>query len=312
MSRLRPGAIALLMPMLVLTGCGAVAGSATASGQLMVVTALDPVAFVVERVGGSEVSLTNLAAPGVEPHDLELSPRQVGAIARADLVVSLDGFAPGVDEAVAQNAPDRVLDAGDVVDLLPSADPDHEHEGVPPEQPDTHDHAVDPHFWLDPVRLGQLADAVADRLGALDPDHADAYAARADLLVEELADLDDAFAAGLASCRSRTIVTAHAAFGYLAERYGLHQLSVAGLEPSAEPSAARIAAVLGEVAAERTTTVYFEPLTGEDVVRAVADDLGLDVAVLDPVESHDSASGDNYLTIMDRNLASLRTGQGCR
>jgi zinc transport system substrate-binding protein len=105
------------------------------------------------------------------------------------------------------------------------------------------------------------------------------------------------------------IVTAHAAFGYLADSYGLEQFSVAGLEPDAEPSAARIAEVQDEIRAHDVTTVYFEPLTSSEVVDAIAGDLGLDTAELDPVES--VSDGEDYLTVMADNLATLRTGQGC-
>lgn len=301
---------------------------ATTNGA-SVVTALYPLAFLAERVGGADITLTNLAAPGVEPHDLELTPQQVADIAEADLIVLLDGFAPAVDEAVEQNAPDRALDVDSVVTLMESTGDDglghgeeaaehtedeSEHTEDESEHADEEgdEHAeLDPHFWLDPELMGELAVGLAGRLGEVDPDHADAYAERAATLVAELDELDGELEAGLESCDTRTIVTAHAAFGYLAERYGLEQFSVAGLEPDAEPSAARIAEVQEEIEAEGVTTVYFEPLTSPDVVDAIAGDLGLGTAELDPIESVDQASGDDYLTAMRSNLATLQSGQGC-
>lgn len=257
-----------------------------------VVTTIYPLEFVAERVGGADITLTSLAAPGVEPHDLELSPQQVGTIADAGVIVYLGGFAPAVDEAIEQNAADRGLDVASVVDLRGSAD-------------------LDPHFWLDPVLLGDLAARLADRLGTVDPAGADVYAERAAALVADLDQLDVDLEAGLASCAVRTMVTAHDAFGYFTERYGLEQISLAGLEPDAEPSAARIAEVQAEIAATGVTTVYFEPLGSSDAVDAIAGDLGLDAAELDPIESVDQASGEDYLEVMRRNLATLRQGQGC-
>jgi zinc transport system substrate-binding protein len=263
-----------------------------------VVTALYPLAFVAERVGGDDITVTNLAAPGVEPHDLELAPRQVGSIATASVIVYLGGFAPAVDEAVEQNAPDRGLDVASLVALKAAPDSD-EGDHVP----------FDPHFWLDPTRLGDVATTLADRLGEVDPQNAAGYEARAAMLVDDLEALSRDFETSLATCKIRTIVTAHAAFAYLADKYGLEQLSVAGLQPDAEPSAERIAEVQRAILALDVTTVYFEPLTSPDVVATIADDLGLDTAELDPIES--VANGDDYLTVMARNLATLRDGQGC-
>ncbi len=334
---------ATLPTVLVLSACGSdgaddttTTGNQAADG-LSVVTAMYPLAFVAERVGGDDITLTNLAAPGVEPHDLELAPQQVGSIADAALVVYLDGFAPAIDEAVEQNASETALDVDTVITLMESTSDDGHGHGEEPdehadeegaehsdEEADEHadeeeegdEHAEDegaigPHFWLDPQLLGELATSVAERLGEVDADNAAAYAERAATLVDELDQLDSDFEAGLASCDIDTMVTAHAAFGYLAERYGLEQFSVAGLEPDAEPSAARIAEVQAEIETEGVTTVYFEPLTSSDVVDAIADDLDLDTAELDPIESVDPDSGDDYLAVMKRNLATLQGGQGC-
>ena len=283
-----------LPSLLLVAACGDdPAGSGgTASSGPSVVTALYPLAFVAERVGGSDITLTSLARPGVEPHDLELAPQRVGAIADAALIVYLGGFAPAVDEAVEQNGADRGLDVANVLNLSQSA-------------------GADPHFWLDPILLGELATSFADRLGTVDPSKAGVYGERAAALVEDLHQLDVDIETGLASCATRTIVTAHAAFGYLAERYGLEPLSVAGLEPDAEPSAERIGEVQGEIRANGVTTIYFEPLTSADVVDAIAGDLQVDTAELDPVESVEPDSGDDYVTVMRRNLATLREGQRC-
>lgn len=305
---LLPGALAL-------AACaGPAAGGPAAGDRPSVVTALYPLAFVAEHVGGEDIVVTNLAAPGIEPHDLELSPQQVGAIADAALVLHLDGFAPAVDEATAQNAAGRALDVGTVLPLIEAtADDEHGHAADEThEEGESDEHGtLDPHFWLDPSLLADLADEVGARLGEIDPDNADAYADRAAGLITELDRLDAEFEQGLATCETRTIITAHAAFGYLAQRYDLEQFSVAGLEPDAEPSAARIAEVHTRVAADAVTTLYFEPLANPDVVDAIADDLDLDTAELDPIESIDADAGADYFTAMASNLASLRLGQGC-
>lgn len=279
-------------------GTSAEGGTSAAAGGPSVVAALYPLAFVVERIGGPDASVQSLAAPGVEPHDLELSPRQVGDIADAALVLYLRGFAPAVDEAVEQNAAEHNIDVSTVVDLHSTGGSDGSGAGGP-----------DPHFWLDPVLLGGLAEIVGARLGELDPGHADDFTERAGALVDDLEDLDATYASGLADCATRTLVTSHDAFGYLSARYGLDQVSIAGLEPDAEPSAARITEVQNIVRSSGTTTIFFEPLASSAVAESIATDLGVASASLDPVESPPEAG--DYLTVMTANLAALRAGLRC-
>jgi zinc transport system substrate-binding protein len=270
--------------------------SASDDGSLPVVVGFYPLQFVAERVGGDRATVTNLAQPGAEPHDLELSPRQVGSIADAGLVLYLRGFQPAVDEAVDQaGAP--ALDVAEVVPLLPGG-----------EEPGTD---KDPHVWLDPTRLQTIADTVADRLSELDPAGADDYHGRAERLAADLATLDHEFADGLDECARREIVTSHAAFGYLADRYGLRQIPITGLSPDTEPTPEQLAAAAEEARRAGATTIFFETLVSPDVAQAVAEAVGADTAVLDPVEGLEPGSTGDYLSVMRANLATLRSALGC-
>jgi zinc transport system substrate-binding protein len=295
----QPGAVALAAACLLLGalgGCGGDAGASdggkTGDERVHVVAAFYPFAFVAADVGGDDVEVANLTEPGAEPHDLELTPGQVGEIAEADLVVYERGFQPAVDEAVEQNAADRALDVSEVVAIDgPLQD--------------------DPHLWLDPTKLASVVAAVAERLAEIDPNGADGYRQRAADLAAELEELDQEFKVGLADCRITTMVVSHEAFGHLAQRYGLRQQGIAGLSPEAEPSPARIAEVQDIVAAEGVTTIYFETLVSPDAATSLARDTGVQTAVLDPLEGlADPAAGD-YFTVMRTNLETLRSGQGC-
>jgi len=291
------GAVLLLVAV---AACGSESEATGADdGSATIVTALYPLAFVAERVGGEHVTVANLASPGVEPHDVELSPQQVGEIADASLVLYLDGFAPAVGEAADQNASDRLFEVSTVVDLMPAvASDDHGDHGE-----------TDPHFWLDPTKVSELAHGLAERLAELDPDHAADFRARADALEAELGELDASYENSLASCESATLVTSHDAFGYLAARYGLEQVGVAGLEPDAEPSAARIAEVQQIIRDNGTSTIFFESLGSSDIADTIASDLGVASASLSPLESQPE-DGD-YLTAMLDNLEALQAGLRC-
>jgi zinc transport system substrate-binding protein len=241
-----------------LTGCAASArAEARSKGQLLVVTSAYPVQFVVERIGGARTHVADLARAGMEPHELELTPQDVAAVEDADLVVYLGGFQPAVDRAVASSARGRALDIAPAARLdlaAPHEDGGHEHDAAEAQA------GRDPHFWLDPTRLADVADAVAARLGQVAPADAPAFTARAAALRADLTALDADLRAGLASCRSRSLVTAHEAFGYFAHRYGLHQVGVSGLDPEAEPDAAELARVAEFVRREGVAMVYTETL----------------------------------------------------
>ncbi|HWJ81609.1 MAG TPA: metal ABC transporter substrate-binding protein [Nocardioides sp.] len=285
-----------------LSGCAAFDGGG--SDGIQVATAFYPLQYVTERVAGDHAEVTNLTAPGQEPHDLELTVKDTGLVAEADLVVYEKGLQPSVDDAVEQNATGSTVDVTDVVDLraAPDSDPGGEESSLD----------YDPHFWLDPVLLAQVGDAVADRLADVDPDHADDYAANAAALRDDLEALDRDFTAGLRDCARDTIVVSHDAFEYLS-KYGLHVAAIAGLSPDAEPTPADIGRLQDLIDQEGITTVFGEALVSPELSQTLARDMGITDAVLDPVEglTPDTADED-YLSLMHRNLDALRKADGCR
>ncbi|BCJ70461.1 zinc ABC transporter substrate-binding protein [Catellatospora sp. IY07-71] len=277
---------------------------AETSGRTSVVTGFYPLQFVAEKVGGPDTTVVNLAQPGAEPHDMELSPAQVGQVADAGLVLYLKGFQPQLDAAIEQNAADRAFDAGTVTP--PATGPNH--SGAVDED---HAGAPDPHVWLDPTRLAAITGSMANRLAQADPAHAADYARRGNELIAELNKLDGEFAAGLKDCQRREIVTSHAAFGYLADRYRLKQIALTGLTPEAEPTPQQIAAVAAEARKYGATTIFFETLVSPKVAETLAAETGAKTAVLDPLEGLAEGGSGDYLSVMRTNLATLRTALGC-
>ncbi len=306
---------------LLLAGCGGGSGSSDggAEGELQVVAGFYPLEWAAARVGGERVDVTSLTPPGAEAHDLELTPQDVGAVADADLVVYLAGFQPAVDEAAEAEAGDRAWDAGTAADLTLTTEHGHAGEEHAGEEHADEEHAgedgeevVDPHFWLDPVRLAAVGDALAEEFAALDPDGADGYARNAAALRADLEQLDGEMQAGLANCATTTLVTSHDAFGYLGERYGLEVVGISGLSPSQEPAADQLAEIAALVRDDGITTVYTETLVDPAVAETVAAEAGADTAVLDPIEGlTEESAGEDYLEVMRTNLAVLQEGQSC-
>jgi len=291
---------------LALAACGLtdVGARRPADGRLRVVASFYPLQFLAQRIGGDRVEVTSLTKAGAEPHDLELRPRDVASVVDAGLVVYLRGFQPAVDTAVDAEARGTAFDASRAADLDLSLDP---------AQSETGARTVDPHFWLDPVRLQAVARALAARMSAAAPASAAAFEANLATLLADLRALDADLRTGLASCASTDLVTGHAAFGYLARRYGLNQVPIAGLSPDAEPDTGRPAAVTAEVRSKGVRTVYTETLVSPAVADTLARETGARTAVLDPIEGlNDRSAGSDYLAVMRANLATLRAGQPCR
>jgi zinc transport system substrate-binding protein len=273
----------------------------TAAGKLNVVAGFYPFAFLAERIGGDHVGVRNLTKPGAEPHDLELTPSQVAAVAGADLAIYEKSLQPSVDSAVAQNKPKASLDVATVVHLEDHGDLG---EGGG-------SHSGDPHVWLDPVHFRKVADAVAGALVKADPAHAADYQANAARLDAQLTQLDSDYRSGVATCQRKEIVTSHAAFGYLAERYGLVQVPIAGLSPEDEPSAAHLAQIENLIRAKGVTTVFFETLASPKTAESLAKDTGTKAAVLDPIEGVADPAHHDYLSVMRDNLTALQSALGC-
>jgi zinc transport system substrate-binding protein len=282
---------------LLATGCSAPNASSPAAsagtGGLTIDAAFYPLQFVAERVAGNYGTVTTLTAPGIEPHDLELSPATVRSMQNADVVLYVGGLQPAVEDAIkATRVP--AFNAADAVPLVARQ---------------TGDLTFDPHFWLDPALVATYAEAVGVKFAQLDPAHADAYKGNAASLATQLTALDGTFKTGLATCKRHDIITTHEAFGYLADAYGLHQESLAGIDPEAEPSPARLREIKDIITKTGATTIFTETLVSSRVAQALATDAGVTTAVLNPIES--VASGADYLSVMDQNLTALRTALDC-
>jgi zinc transport system substrate-binding protein len=310
-----PALLAATASLALAAGC-AEDGNASASAartEMEVVASFYPLQWVTERLVGDRVAVSGLTAPGAEPHDLELTPQDVAEVGEADLLVYLSGFQPAVDAAVESAGAEADFDVSDAaaLDLTYGGDGD-EHADEEGDEHAEGEQVTDPHFWLDPLRLADVGDAIADQLAEVDPDGAEAYAQNAADVRADLEELDGEFSEGLAQCESTTLVTSHEAFGYLAEGYGFTQLGVSGLSPEDEPNPAELAEVTDFVETNDVGTIYFETLVSPDIAQTVADETGAETATLDPLEGlTDESAGDDYLEVMRSNLGVLQQGQDC-
>ncbi len=271
--------------------------------RISVVASFYPLRFAADGIGGDCVNVTNLTPPGMEPHDLELTPDAVESIATADVVLYLGGgFQPAIEDAI-QDSQGEVVDLLDAVATTP-AEGEEAEEGL----------LVDPHVWLDPGRFEEIVQATADAFDRTGKAGACDVSGASGELRSDLVGLDAEFRSTLDGCERDVLVTNHAAFGYLASAYGLRQEAIAGLEPEGEPSAKRLAEVEELVEREGVTTILTEELVSPDVAETLAAETGVETAVLFTIEGLtdvEAAAGDDYLSLMRDNLETLRVALGC-
>jgi zinc transport system substrate-binding protein len=265
------------------------------SGKIKVVASFYPLAWAARAVGGEAVEVVDLTSTGVEAHDLQLSARQRNQISAADLILIFGkGFQPEVERA-ARDASGQVHDFIDLNVLLPGP------AGAL---------AADPHVWLDPQGMRNIAHRMGAALSDVDPDQASTYQARASSVTKTLGRLDTEFASALRQCALRTLVTTHESFAYLARHYQLRQHGLTGLTPESEPSAGSIQAVRDMVQRREVKAIFYESSDeGRRIGESVARDLGIDALPLNTLE-HDPKPND-YISQMRANLESLKKGLQC-
>ncbi len=257
-------AAAALAAMLVLTACASTTDDPDGEG-LNVVATTTHVGSVVAEIGGDDVELTTLMAPGVEAHDFEMTPEQGAALERADLIlVSGAGLEDWLTDTIdAVGASDRVRDLS---------------QGVPLRSPDASGgddgDEVDPHYWLSAPNAMIMVENVRDALVAVDPDGADGYADRAAGLIERLdaADAEVRDLIGEVPADERRIVTDHDALGYFIDEYGLVFVGsiFPSLDVSAEPSAQDIEDLVVRIRSEEVRAMFTESTVDPRLAEAVA------------------------------------------
>ncbi|MEV2249540.1 metal ABC transporter substrate-binding protein [Streptomyces sp. NPDC050147] len=335
--RLIPTAAVASATVLGLTALSACSSSSAADkdgdGKLSVTASFYPMQYLAQEIGGDHVSVDTLTKPGVEPHDLELSPRQTAQLGESDVILYLKGIQPAVDDAIGQSGVKNTVDAATLTKLEKhgtGVGHDHGHEGEEHSEEHSgeekhadeeaeHGHegegeaGADPHIWLDPVKYAEVAEGVGKALEKADPDHAAAYKKNTKALVKKLDALNTKFEGGLKNTETKTFITTHSAFGYLAERYGLDQEGISGIDPEADPSPARIKELQDIAKEDKVSTVFFETLASDKTAKTLANDAGLKTDVLDPLEGiTDKSKGDDYIGVMESNLAALKKALGAK
>lgn len=299
-------ALTLLFPGCVGRSAGRPGGT---SGPVRVVVSIVPLKGIVEELArelGSDVEVDSVVPVGALEHGFEVPPSMVQKLVQADVVVYVGlGLDPQVERVLADTRPTRhevrFADAVGISDSGDNHDHDHAHD---------HDHSgPDPHLWLDPSLMARLVPPVAEALARTAEElgrHEAAARLRAPdgpaaRLVTRITNVDAMYEEQLRPARGQVLITAHAAWGRLADRYVLEQAPLAGLEAT-EPSPTAIARAAELVRQQRARAIFSEPQINPAGVQRVAQAANARVLMLDPLGDGD------WFAMMESNLKALVEG----
>jgi len=299
------GSIALII-MIVLAGCGGQAKVVTpdSAGKIKVVATVYPVYEFVKQVGGDKVDVVMLIPPGAEPHDWEPTAKDIARIKGATVFAYHGaGFEP-IEKLLTKDVLGTTLPV-EVSKGVPQLPVSHEAEN---QKNDKHGHEGDSHMWLDPIAAQQEVNNIAQALSAADEKNAAYYKENAEKYNKQLAELDQQYKATLTTISRKDIITSHEAFGYLAARYGLHQVGIMGLSPDAEATPDKMAEITKFCREHNVKYIFFETLASPKLAQTIAKETGAELLVLNPAENlteEEMKQGKNYLSIMKENLVNL-------
>ena len=292
---------ALLSPTVGSVGCNP-GDVIPAAGKINVVASFYPLFEAARQAGGDKAAVSSLVPAGTEPHDFEPTPKQIAGLSKARIVVfNGAGLESWMDRVLPdlKKAGTIVVNASQITDVLRMADEENPSKKVP-----------DPHIWLDPVIMESIVNAIKEAYVQIDPGNRDYYEANAAAYVSQLDALDKDYRTTLTKYGKRNIVTSHNAFSYLARRYGLEIIFIAGLTPEAEPSPQQMAAVTKLVRERGVKYIFFETLVSPRLAETVAGEVGAQTLVFNQLEgltNQEIAAGKNYISVMRENLANLKT-----
>jgi zinc transport system substrate-binding protein len=288
--------VILLVAVAIALGIGGFAianNSGHKSDKLNVVASYYPLFDFAKQVGGNKVSIKNMTPAGAEPHDYEPSPKAlVEAQESAVFIYNGGKMEPWADKFLADYNKQAVK-ASSGIQLR---------EGK------------DPHFWLDPVLAEKIVNNIRDGFVKADPANKTYYEANAASYNKKLAMLNDQIKDGLTSCKQRSVISSHEAFGYFAKRYDIDVISIAGISPEEEPSAARLAEISDIVKEKGIGYIFFESLVSPRLADTIAQETGAKTLVFDPIEGlsdADQKQGKDYISVQKENLQNLRTALSC-
>ncbi len=272
-------------------------------GKLSVTASFYPMYFFASQIGGNKAMVYTIIPASAEPHDYEPTTKDIARIEQSDLLV-LNG---GAIESWGSKIKDELSGKG--VDVIVAGD------GVATKMMIDSGRTIrDPHVWQDPILAKEEVANIEKGFEKADRKDAPYFQSNAKVLDRKLDELYAQYKVGLDSCALKDFVTSHAAFAYMAQRFGINQIAISGVSPDEEPSSQKLAEITSLVKKEGIKVIFFESLVSPKLSDTIAQETGAKTLVLDPLEGivqKDAVKGANYFSVMRQNLQNLQIALQC-
>lgn len=301
-------AILIMMITVIIIGCSPSNSNTDADADLKIYTSVYPIQYAIERIGGESVETESVYPPGVDAHTYEPSSRDITSIAEGDAFIFLgagmEGFAETAADAL-KSQEVALIELGANEALFHDAkdgdeEHNHHHQGE-----DGHHHDHNPHIWLDPLRMIDMAGIIKGKLIELNPDNTEQYNRNFKGLKDDLLELDKKYRDTLNAKENKKVVVSHAAYGYWEERYGLEQIAIRGLSSNDEPSQKELIAIIDQAKDYNLDYILFEQNSSDHVSEIIQEQIGaksLELHNLAVLTESDLKNGDDYVSLMKENL----------
>jgi len=272
------------------------------TSKVNVVASIYPLAYFAQEIGGERVHVVSITPSGAEPHDYDLTSRDIINIENSKLLL-LNGLVEPWGESIKKAVEGKNILVAEVGDGLFTTN----------QQGDMA--TLDPHVWISPPLAKKEVENIFAALVKIDSGNENYYNLNKRSLIAKLDSLDKEFGNSLKNCISRNVVVSHAAFGYLTSSYGLVQVPISGLSPDAEPSLKKLSEISDFARKNNIKYIFFESLVSSKLSETIASEVGAKTLVLNPLEGltkAEIAQGEDYFSIMKRNLENLKTALECK
>lgn len=270
-----------------------------------------PLAEFAKNIGGENVQVINITPAGAEPHNYEPSPQEIARIYSSKIFLyngaGLDPWAEKISSEVEKKGVVSI-NMTQFFELLRS---EKNHE----KKPNSDKKNLDPHIWLDPTVASRMVETIRNALVKIDPSNTAAYFKNTREYQDKLFALDQKYQKELAFCEIHYIVASHRAFDYMAKHYNINVISIAGISPEEEPSPKWIAEIARLASEKKIQYIFFETLASPKLAETIAREIRAETLVFNPIEGltdAEIASGENYVSLMEKNLKNLQTALICK
>lgn len=303
--------LSILMIVGLLVACNNEEESPKVDEKINIYTTVYPLQYFTERIGGDVVNVQSIYPPGADEHTFDPTQKDMMALADADLFfyvgLGLEGFVENAAKTLKNEHVKMVATAEDIPeDMLGEEEDDDEHHD--------HDHGLmDPHVWISPVLSDALAYSVKEALIESAPDKKAMFEENFEALRDDLLILDRKFIDMTENVPQKTFFVSHAAFGYLADTYGLEQVAIAGLNSQSEPSQKELASLVEYAKTHDVNYVLFEQNVSSRLTDVIRKEIGAESLMLHNLgvlTTEDVANKEDYFTLMERNIDTLNTALG--